>query len=43
MGLNLVKNEVNFLFAKFSFGMNVKRLRNPSCQERQPSRLETTK
>jgi len=24
MGLNLAKNELNFLFAKFSFGKNMK-------------------
>ena len=29
----LLRIELNFLFANFSFGMNMKRQRNPSCQE----------
>ena len=36
---NLVKNKFNFLFAKLSFGMEMKRHGNPSCQERQPREL----
>jgi len=41
VGSNLVKNEINFLFAKISFGMEMKRQRNPSCQERQPNGWKT--
>jgi len=29
---NLAKNELNFLFAKFSFGKNMKGERNPNCK-----------
>jgi len=36
---NLAKNEFNYLFANLLFGMNTKGQSNPSCQERQPSRL----
>jgi len=42
VGSNLAKNEFNFLFAKFSFGMNMKReeeilaARQPSGLGRQP-------
>ena len=32
VGSNLCKNELNFLFAKFSFGKNMKGERNPSCK-----------
>jgi len=39
VGSNLVKNGINLLFAKISFGMEMKRQSNPSCQERQPSGL----
>ena len=34
---NLAKNEFNFLFAKISFGMEMRRQSNPSYQGRQPS------
>jgi len=33
VGLNLAKNGLNFLFAKFSFGMNMKGQRNPNCKK----------
>jgi len=34
MGLKLGRSKLNFLFAKISFGVNVKGQGNPSSQER---------
>jgi len=31
MGLNLGNFQLNFLFAKFIFGMNLKGQKNPNC------------
>jgi len=39
VGSNLVKNELNFLFAKFSFGKNMKGQRNPSYKKGNLERL----
>ena len=39
VGSNFARNEFNFIVAKISFGMEMKRQSNPSCQERQPSGL----
>jgi len=39
----LLRTKLNFLFAKFSFGMDMKGFRNPSSQERQPKGLGNTR
>jgi len=33
VGSNFARNEFNFIVAKISFGMEMKRQSNPSCQE----------
>jgi len=35
----MMRTKLNFLFAKFSFGMDIKGHSNASCQERQPNGL----
>ena len=35
----LLRTNLTFFFAKISFGIEMKRQSNPSCQERQPSGL----
>jgi len=39
---NLGRLKLSFLFAKISFGMNVKRQRNSSCQRGNQEGWETT-